>query len=369
MASTQIIGGLGGQYDIVFDAEKDHILQFTYNGNQIFKHQLIIRDNLTNDIVYDQTVVTMSTRHTIAAGSLTNGKTYNAAIQVYYKNDEGLEVADKLSDTALLKCYATPILSFVDMPTTVRNATYTFSISYSQAQDDYIDSYIITLYDGSGVRLYDTGRIFPATTTLPYSFSVTIPDLMDGHSYYISCDARSLSGMAASTGRQNFLVEYVRPQNYSVLYVSNEYNSCSARIASNIKIIDGHTQSGKEPNYFSDDEADLRYDWAYWNEMLNVSGNFQMLVRIRDVVPYQTLVRITNGLDEIVLRTNRGKLYGISGEKDYIELRVKNQGVTYTTMSQPIDPPSDTEMLLVRVVKRSYLYELSLEKEATTNAI
>lgn len=363
MASTQIIGGIGGQYDIVFDATKAYTVQFSYNGNQIVKNKIIIKDNTADTTVYENTITSMAKRHTIPAGTLTNGTTYNMTIQVYYQNDDGQEVADTLSDTALIKCYSAPVLTFTNMKTTIRNATYGFELSYSQSESDYVNSYQVSMYDANNQLLYTRDAVYPASSDLPYVFAVKIGDLIDQSTYYIECSATSVSGMTATTGRIQFTVAYNRPPNYSVIYADNISSACSVRIASNIKIIDGNSKSGDDITYIDDAEADLTNETAVWDEMLDVSGSFQILLEVRDIVPYANLLVLDNGTSTITLKTMKGLLYGESSEKFYLELFVSNGIDNYMVVSNTIDIPNSGEKCICTIFRNKYLYNVTIRKE------
>ena len=363
MASTQIIGGIGGQYDIVFDALLPYVVQFAYNGNQVVKNRMIVKDNKTNDTVYDNTVTSMAKRHTIPAGTLTHGVTYNLTIQVYDLDEEAHEVAATLSDTALVKCYSTPRISFSNFQTTIRNATYDFKLSYSQSENDYIDSYRIALYDANNLLLYRRDAVYPASSEIPYVFSVRIGDLIDQSTYYIECSVTTVSGMTASTGRMSFSVEYNRPPNYSVIYVDNIPNACSVRIASNIKIIDGFTTSGEGVKYLDSGEADLRGDGVFWADMLNISGDFQTLIGARDMNDYTVLLELNNGKNFIQLKSMRGLLYGETAERFYLELFVSNGYNNYMTTSNLIPLPTADDKYLISLVRRGNLYSVEIRRE------
>lgn len=364
MASTQIIGGIGGQYDLVFDATLDYIIQFTYNGNQVVKNQLVVRDNFSNEIVFDDTVVSMAKKHLIPANTLVNGKTYNMTIQVYYLNDEGEETPDTISDTILAKCYTTPVLEFTNLPLVVRNAAYTFTLTYTQAEDDIIDTYQISMYDSGNNLLYALDMVYPAPSTVEYEFSVNINDLFDGQKYSIRCVATSVAGMRVDTGLRGFAVEYLRPQNYSIFYVENAPKVCSVQIMSNVKIIDGFTDNGEPPTYIDGDRADLRDGNAvHWSDMIDVSGDFQLLARIQDFNPYTDIVKVSNGQNTITLRAMYGLLYGETSQKAYLQLYVSNGFFNYYIISNLIDVPAPEDSLLISLVRRGFLYVVTIKKE------
>lgn len=364
MANAQIVGGVGGQYNLVFDATLDYIITFTYNGNQVVKNRLIVKDNESNETVYDQTVTSMAKRHTIAAGSLTNGKSYNMSIQVYYLDDNGDEVADDVSDTILAKCFATPTLTISNMPLVVRNAAFEFTFDYAQTEGDMLDSYIVSLYDSGNNLLYSLDPVYPAPDSATYTFAVMIRDLVDGRSYSLRCMATSVAGMQADTGAHSFAVQYLRPQNYSIFYADNAPSTCSVQLASNVKIIDGTTTSGEEPTYIDGEKADLRPgDAVTWQDMIDVSGDFQLLARVTDWNDYTTLIQLTNGNNTIELKSMRGLLYGETVEKVYLTLYVSNGYNQYVTISNFVDVPAEDDKFLFSILRRGYVYSATLTQE------
>lgn len=364
MASTQIIGGIGGQYDIVFDAAKDYTLQFLYTGNQVVKNRIIINDNASNATVFDNTVVTMAKRHTIPAGTLVNGTTYNIAIQVWYRDDEFNEVADDVSDTVLARCYSTPEVMIDNMPMVVRNATFDFAFTYNQAEGDLLDWYRIYVYDSGHTLMYAQDVVYPAADAATHSFTVRISDLFDGQQYAIRCVAVSVAGMETDTGLLDFAVEYVRPLNYALLFVENAPSICSTQVWSNIKIISGYTRSGDEPEYIDGEKLDLRNgDWVFWQDMIDIVGDFQVLLRLEDFNECVDVLKLANGKNTITLKAMQGMLDGQSSEKAYMLLYVDNGFFNYVVTSNLIDPPAPDESLLISMTRRGYLYELQLTNE------
>ena len=67
-----------------FDATQSATFTFySTGGNQVVKNQLIIRNNTTNQIVYQQFVDSFKFEHTVPPNTLTNGTYYNASVITY----------------------------------------------------------------------------------------------------------------------------------------------------------------------------------------------------------------------------------------------------------------------------------------------
>lgn len=377
--ATKIIGGQGGQYNLVHDANEDFYIAFLHQGAQIIANEIIVRNNETNVEVFRERVESMATRHLIPAETLTNGVLYNVQFIVYWHDSEDYVGNSELSDTALLQCYSTPTVTLNTIISFVRNASYTFDFTYKQDEDDYIDHYKLTLYGVDGQVLQNYADVYPATTDLPYVFSATATNLADKTSYYLEMVVTSVSGLTATTGRVPFTVEYKEPDAYLMMYVENEYKSCSVRITSNVKVIDGHTLSGNEPTYIDGEKADLRDDTAYWETMMDVVGDFQSLIEVEWLTPYKTIFQATNGTNTIELRTNYSLVEGYERARFYLELFVSNPYDQYMVVSNSLTPPDDydnyhiidkdsdmpvlLDQYLISIVRRGYVYKVTIQKK------
>ena len=72
-----------------FDATQQFTFTFTAQSgtSQIVANKLVIRNQDTNDIVYEEKQETYRYEHTLNAGELTNGVYYNATLTVFDAND------------------------------------------------------------------------------------------------------------------------------------------------------------------------------------------------------------------------------------------------------------------------------------------
>ena len=90
---------------IAFDATNPATFTFySVGGNQVVKNQLTIRNNSTNQIIYQNSVETFKFEHTVPGGTLTNGTYYNASIITYDATGE----ASTPSEPIQFWCYSAP---------------------------------------------------------------------------------------------------------------------------------------------------------------------------------------------------------------------------------------------------------------------
>ena len=128
-----------------FDSALGTVINFTWNGNQIYKVRCIIKQNETGETVFDSTVPSMKQSFTIPANSgLINGTCYVAYITV-------LDVDDNESNLqnigTPLYCFSIPSFSLsIKEDDIVRASNYTITLSYSQEEQEELDTAQITLY-------------------------------------------------------------------------------------------------------------------------------------------------------------------------------------------------------------------------------
>ena len=111
-----------------FDANVGTTIKFSWLGNQPINNTLIIRDNVTNEIVYEQIQETMRLEHIIPISSgLINGTLYNISVKITDGNKEDSE----WSDTLLFYCYTTPIFKInIEQNQIIQAQTYGVQIRF-----------------------------------------------------------------------------------------------------------------------------------------------------------------------------------------------------------------------------------------------
>ena len=72
-----------------FDATKGQKVSFVVtSGDQVVKNRITVRNNSTNEIVYQNTIETFELENEIPANVLSNGGYYNCYINTYNINDD-----------------------------------------------------------------------------------------------------------------------------------------------------------------------------------------------------------------------------------------------------------------------------------------
>ena len=91
-----------------FDSTKDYEITLSWMGNRAHANRIIIRDNETNNVVFDDMVSSFALKHIIPAHTLKNNQKYTIQAQVYDVEN----VPSALSNKVLFYTFATPEFYF-----------------------------------------------------------------------------------------------------------------------------------------------------------------------------------------------------------------------------------------------------------------
>lgn len=324
-----------------FDATNEHEFRFVWEGNQSFGNTCVIRDNLTDQIVYQATQTTMQLRHVVPANSLINGKLYNVRVATIDINNN----ISEYSSPVLFYCFTYPTFKFTNISTNqiIRNATYQVTMSYSQIENEPLESYVIELYDESQNLLQSSGTKYDSE--LRYTFV----SLEDNQTYYFKATGRTLNGLLIETDYILVSVNYEQPQVYSIITLENIKESGLIKIQSNIRIVECYTN--KPPVFIDDEYIDLR------NDILRIDNGFSLkedyIIRCSGY-DLKTGLIMTIGKVEIYFRK--------SGTKSYIELYSPFYLSKYYCYSNYLENLSANEKAEFTIIKHNGLFNVSLER-------
>src|SRR5574344_4361 len=96
-----------------FDATQNQVFKFdVQGGNQVNYNEIIIRNNTTNVVVYQNKVESFIFSQTVPSNTLTNGVYYNYSFVTYDVNDNASEQSTQIP----FYCYTTPTVVFTNLP-------------------------------------------------------------------------------------------------------------------------------------------------------------------------------------------------------------------------------------------------------------
>lgn len=336
-----------------FDAAFPHDFMFQYSGSQAVSNTLVIRNNASNDIVYEGTTTTMQLKHTIPANTLINGILYSVTVCVTDTNG----VNSSVSEPVLFYCYTTPTFKInISTNQIIESASYQVEISYEQSEGEQLQSFQVSLYD------LNKQLIYSSSTRYDSSLAVTIGNLEDNTSYYIRATGETINHMSVDTDFILFSVDYILPSMYSYIVVENIRDEGYMKITSNVLSIEGMTLDGSDPIYINDDYIDtVNGSKIAFNHGYKIADNFYLRIVIRPCGINASPLIMSNGSKNIVITERRGIFYECDGDwKMRYELRIDADSETYLINSNPIDIPGDDEFIVMYIKKKDDLYDLNI---------
>ena len=327
-----------------FDAINNNILKFVWDGNQSFGNICIIKNNVDNTIVYSQSETTMRLEHNLSANTLKNGTWYNVVIASI---DVDGNVSD-YSDPIVFYCLTTPNLTFtnIEQNAILRNSSYKLTLSYSQAENEILESYEISLYDNSKSLLQTSGVIY-SSANLEY----TLTGLEDNQTYYVRATCYTVNGMDGFTEYIPISVNYKQPDYYSLLTLENVRNNGYIKLQSNIRAVECVVNG--TPIFIDDEFIDLT------NNILGIHKDYSIDA---DYIILFSGYNLMNGI--IMEIGNTTKLYlAKEGNMSYMELYSPILNTNYYCQSNRLDNLSSTEEVEIIIIKKQGLFSISFNRK------
>lgn len=343
---------------IPFDATQDYVLSFSYLGFQVRKNKVIIRDNTTNLIVYEQKIISTLLKHTVPAKRLTNGMTYNIQVQVYDIDDKG----SPLSNMIVFSCAATPLFVFNNLSSddVIKESYINLQIKYNQLNGELLNTYVVQLYN------FSKQLIYTSDTKNSNELSTMISGLEHNSQYYMRAIGETVNHILLDTGYIPFLCNYLKPATFSYLELSNKNREASVAITSNIISIEGYSNS--EPIYIDGKMLDLSADGknVIFDEAFNIRDNFTRHIQGRNFnngkVFYTAKDKFSS--DEIRLSWWTYLDYKTKTPKEStVRLEVDGKLGVYTLYSDRITPPIKTDMIHIWLRHINGSYELKIKNK------
>lgn len=355
-----------------FDASQSETFRFNVvGGDQVDRNKLTIKNNATLEVVYESTQTTMKFEHVLPANTLSNGVYYNATITTI-----GLDGAQSVpSQPIQFWCYTAPEFEFTNLGTgVVGNSSYSFMVSYAQAQNELLSSYVFNLYNDSNILISSSSTKYN-TSTPPTIFSYLFVGLTNNTKYYIECNGVTAENTQITTGRIEFIVKYQSSSSSSYLTLTNNCQRGYISIQSNIIGIDGHYEKilhpEAEPTYINDKEIDLSASTkalVYWDSGFNFSNNFTASIWGRDFTPGKIIeFSDTNG-NTLFIYYHVEPYKAQTSPSAWVSLHIYSafvaSGITYCIASNNLTtiPSSDTQ-LAIYLRKIGDWYDISISDD------
>lgn len=340
-----------------FDAEIGAIVQFRYSGNQIFANRLVIKDNSTNEVVYDEKKDVQVEYTNIPANTLTNGNTYNVQISVFDHDD----VESPLSNPVVLKCLKTPTFGFENITDSmiVRNSYVDANVLYSQENGELLNTYTVNVYAQN-----QTTVVFTSGTKLSNDLTVRVPQLTDDTTYYIKAIGQTVNGIELATPMIAFTCDYVKPDLFLTFRADNIADEGSVKLSSNFVLVEG--SSNVEELIYIDGSVDLTNgEKVVWDKGYEV-GDFVEQIKVKNIPDFTKFTTRNMKSAMVYMTWNYGYFNGSTEKSYYIELisyqYVGGRLIRYIQSSNLVEPLQDNEWLHIWVKHEGNLFDVIITK-------
>jgi hypothetical protein len=326
-----------------FDSTKDNVFKFVWEGNQSFGNVCTIRDNVTNAIVYSQSEASMRLEHNIVSNTLKNGTWYNVVVASIDVNGN---ISD-YSDPMVFYCLSTPILFFTNIEPNIiiRNASYRISMSYSQAENEPLESYEISLYDNSKNLIQTSGVVY-SSVNLEY----TLTSLEDNQTYYVRGTCYTLNGMDGETDYIPISVNYTQPNYYSLLTLENVKNNGYIKLQSNIRAVECFVDG--TPIFIDGEYIDAR------NNIITINKDYAL---DNDYVIRFSGYDLKTGL---IMQIGNIEIYLVKeNDLSYLELYSPILKTNYYCQSNRLEKLTATEEVDIVIIKKKGLFSISFNRK------
>lgn len=292
-----------------FDATQDSTFYFTSSGgNQVIGNRLVIRNQTTNEEMYNDYIDTFQFAHTLPSYYLYNGGYYNFYFITY--GADGEESAP--SDAIPFYCYSEPYIEFDLYSYSISTSIYDFQFTYYQNEGEALDKIVLYLYDSFGNLLTRSKEIY-STEVPPINLHYTFDGFEDGKTYRIKAVGSTING-AIFENEISFEVRYHEPITFNEIEVTNDCNNGYVKIVNNLIAIDGKTNMELVEPYSSVD-INNRGQYVKWDENFELGQkDFTLSFQFRtyDLGEIIRLSENSRTYYSIVLSQNKSETYSWS---------------------------------------------------------
>jgi len=340
---------------VPFDADKENEISISWNGNRAYANRIIIMDNKTLEVIFDDTTPfpSFSLTHKIPAHTLSNGREYIIQAQVFDKKDTPSLLSSKVTFFTL----KTPDFYFYNLPDDhiIKDASFDISMYYSSSDWESIDNYQFYLYDSTKKELLCSDILYD-DMYLNYTYRGLESDCV----YYIRCVASTIHGMLLDTGYIEVTVKYETPDTYSRIYATNNPKQGCIHVATNLIIIQ---YNGTEEFEYTNSMINLIGRTLYYDEGFLVEGDFTLIIRGMHLWQTEEIFKMSNGIDSLNISS---RIY--TDKSLRFKLTVPNGVGHYILYTEP-QKFSNEDMITVCVRRINNVYQIQCFVETNFVAI
>ncbi len=344
-----------------FDAKNENTFRFVSNGgNQVVANRLVIRNNNTNQEVYNKKIESYRFEHTIPSNTLQNGVYYNFYFRTYDIQDN----ESPISNVIPFKCYSTPIIKITNIPSDgiVKSSTFILNITYNQEQGELIDFGKVMLFDQLGNKIFESENIYNSNTP-PINFQYTLNGLEDNTTYSVSIKINTLNKTTIESQKYSFTTRYFTPSLSTLLELKNNCEEGYVQIKNNFYIVDSESNPpniGANPKYLHDGKLWLTENGTYikWLQGFNIENDFTLRLFMENPKLGEICI-LGSGNNRIELSFIEDYPYGETVKKKQLEVKCyTNSTIPYIIYSNFVN---SFNKIFIWVRRINNIFEARLE--------
>ena len=251
-----------------FDATNDFIITFVASGgDEVTGNELrIVTNDISQTVVYDNTITSNLLQHTIPANTLTNGHYYYATVRTY----NSLNETSEWSLNKPFYCFSEPTLEFnINDGATIATDTFQVYLTYNQTEGEYMVSGRIELYNINGTLNQTSDELYDSSSppnVLTWTFNV------ENDKSYILVGIITTEYGTVVTRTVNFNVDYsVHTGDFFYVTVDN----CEGEVKINtegIVALNGEIEKNFHGIVNGDTGDFVRYDNIFYANLVSLDG-------------------------------------------------------------------------------------------------
>lgn len=345
-----------------FDAKNDNTFKFVSNGgNQVVANRLVIKNNDTNEEVYNEKIESYRFEHTVLANTLVNGIYYN----FYFITYDIMDNESPISNIIPFMCYDTPTISINNIPEDgiVSGSTFNINISYNQEQGELIDFAKVILYDQLGNQIFESENIYNESSP-PLEFNYNLNGLENNTTYGVSVRVITINKTIIDSNKEIFTTRYFSPSLSTLLELENNCEDGYVQIKDNFYVVDSESNPediGSNPKYLKNGKLYLDEGGSYlnWNQGFSIENDFLLRFFLGQIKIGDVCI-IGNGDNRIEISFNKDYPYLSEGKKYFAELKCYSKDECYYYIYSNYVNNLDEIFLWVR--KKNNIFEIKIEQ-------
>lgn len=286
-----------------FDATEDAMLPITYPsvGDTPTKTSWQFYNSRGYPTYGGAVVKRLSEINVTDEGKCVNGNTY----VVYVRSGvvvDGESVYSGWSDPCTLVCYAPPTIeitnfNLVDGVRYIDGQNYTFTGTYTSADNIDLKYYYYVLYDENGNKLHQYDHVY---TLGGEALSQDVDGLASNATYKLELICVDQYGNEYSSGEKKFVVNYISPQVQDICRLTNNCEEASVTISSNLRQFKLTTGTGITK--LSSSVLDLVKEKGAWLDCyIAIPPEFTLQIWGYELIANKTFLKLSGSDGEITV--------------------------------------------------------------------